>query len=171
MHARMFFSCLCCGVLLSGVALAQNLSNADKEFIKMAAVTNMKQAHVGEMAQDQAANSDVKDFGQTLVKDHTDAYDRLAKLADKTGVAIPRGIDAARIPAIESLSRLKGKNFDRSFLEHEVAAQRSAIAEFRREASHGQDQDLKNYASQCVSTLENDLKTAQSLEKSTRRRG
>ena len=47
----------CCSVLLAIPALAQSakLSPRDKEFLKMAAVSNMTEAHLGEMAEGKAS--------------------------------------------------------------------------------------------------------------------
>ena len=43
----------------------------DQQFIDMAAQTDMLEAHLGQMAANQAASQDVKDYAQMLVTDHT----------------------------------------------------------------------------------------------------
>jgi putative membrane protein len=148
---------------------AADLSSADRAFLKSAADANMTEAHLGKMAQDQAADTGVKDFGQTLVKDHTKAYGELTVVANKTGESIPKGIDVRRNRAIVELTRQKGMGFDRRFLAHEVQDHRKTITEFKREAEKGQNADVKAYAQKMIPTLEEHLRKAEELEKSGKR--
>lgn len=82
-----------CGLALltaAGVANAASLSNADKQFMIMAAKTDMTEAHEGQMAGNQARRADVKDFAKTLVQDHTESYQHLTELAAKAGFRFRR---------------------------------------------------------------------------------
>ena len=106
-----------CLVLLAaaGSAYPASLSNVDKEFLITAARTDLIEAHEGQMAEKQASHADVKDLGKTLVQDHTQSYQQLTALAAKTGVSIPKGIDAAKDRTIAQLAPLKGARFDHQF--------------------------------------------------------
>ena len=152
------------------VASAQtgSLSSTDKAFLKSAAEADMTEAHVGKMAQDKSSTDAVRNFGQSLVQDHTKAYEELTTLANKTGENIPKGIDTRRIRTIEELTREKGSAFDRNFAMHEVQDHKKAIAEFKHEANKGQNADLKAYAQKMVPALEDHLRKAEELEKSGR---
>ena len=66
---------------VAGAACAAPLNNADKQFLIMAARTDMIEAHEGQMAENQANRADVKDFGKTLVQDHTQSYEQLTALS------------------------------------------------------------------------------------------
>lgn len=145
---------------------AADLSSTDRAFLKSAADANMTEAHLGKMAQDRAADTGVKDFGQTLVQDHTKAYEELTVVANKTGESIPKGIDVRRNRAIEELTRQKGIGFDRRFVTHEIQDHRKTITEFKREAENGQNADIKAYAQKMIPTLEEHLRKAEELEKS-----
>lgn len=156
-----------CAVLFAIPTLAQSakLSPSDKAFLRMAAVTNMTEAHLGEMAENMAARSGIKDFGQILVKDHTKAYQELAVLGTQLGQPIPQGINARRVREIERLTGLKGKRFDSQFLRDEVQDHERAVAAFKREAEHGRDQQIKAYASQTLPIVEGHLREAERLLK------
>ncbi len=157
----------CCSILLTVPALAQStkLSPRDKEFLKMAAVSNMTEAHLGEMAEGKAAKTGIKDYGQMLVKDHTKAYEELTVLDSKLGQSIPRGINVRRDKAVEQLANMKGKRFDGQFLREEVQDHERTLAVFKREAQRGQDPDVKAYASQALPTMEEHLREAEKLLK------
>ena len=157
----------CCSILLTVPALAQSakLSARDKAFLKMAAVTDMTEAHLGEMAEGKAAQSGVKDFAQTLAKDHTKAYEDLAVLDTKLGLTIPKGINVRRDRTVERLADLKGKRFDGQFLRDEVQDHERVLAVFKRESEHAQDPNVKAYATQALPTLEEHLREAEKLLK------
>jgi predicted outer membrane protein len=138
---------------------------ADRAFMEMAARANMTEAHIGQMAETQAAESQVKDFGQTLIHDHTDAYTQLTALAAKTGESIPKGINVRKISTVEQLMKLQGKRFDHQFVQAEIRDPEKAIADFRREAQHGQDPDVKAYASKMIPVLEGHMRQAKALAK------
>ena len=146
---------------VAGIAMAAPLSTPDKQFLITAARTDMIEAHEGQMAENQASRADIKDFGKTLVQDHTQDYGQLTMLANKTGVEIPKGIDAARVPSLEPLLHANGAQFDHAFTRDEIAAHKRALAAFKREAEHGQDADVKAYASSMIPTLEKHLQLAE----------
>jgi putative membrane protein len=163
----------CLSVFLGGAVIAQaaTVSRAkqaqgkqqDKQFLRTVAISDMTEAHLGEMAQSSAAKAPVKDFGQMIAKDETQDYEQLTVLANKCGETIPKGIDARKNPAIRTLMQAKGNNFDRNFLHDEIADQRRIIAAFQREAARGENADIKAWAGKVVAERQQELQKAQSL--------
>lgn len=145
------------------------MSKAERQFLITAARADMTEAHEGQMAADRATQSNVKDLARTLIDDHTQDYEHLTVLAEKTGVKIPKGINAAKDPAIAQLTRLKGAGFDRQFTKDEIADHRRAVAAFKRESEHGQNPDVKAYATQTLPTLEKHLNMVEQLSKPAKR--
>jgi putative membrane protein len=152
--------CIACA---QAAAQSSALSNADESFMRLAAQDNMTEAHLGEMAESQAADSALKTFAHTLVQDHTKAYEELSALSGTTGGDIPKGIDVRKDAAIQQLGKLKGASFDRRFLQNEIRDHEKAISAFKREAEHGQNSDVKGYAQKVVPTLEEHLHKAQEI--------
>jgi putative membrane protein len=167
MSTRWIWAVACTLVLAVGLAQAQStkLSAGDKSFLKIAAESNMTEAHLGQMAETQAYEATVKTLGKTLDQDHTQAYEALQGVAMKTGQTIPTGIDVARDPAVKQLMRLKGTAFDRDFLHHEIQDHQKAIAQFKQEAEHGENPDIKAYADKTLPSLENHLRQVEALAK------
>src|SRR5271156_2960349 len=148
--------------LVAGTLKTSAVSSADKQFMIMAARTDMMEAHEGQIAESQAQRADVKDYAKTLVQDHTQSYGELSELAAKTGVTIPKGINAAKDPTMQQLTHLKDSHFDRQFTQDESAAHKQALAAFKREAANGRDADVKAFASQQIPILEKPLQTVES---------
>lgn len=149
----------------AAMATAGNLSSADKQFMMTAAKTNMIEAHEGQVSKDQATRDDIKSLAKTLDQDHTKAYEELSVLASKLGVDIPKGIDIAKNSSFERMVHLKGARFDQAYASEEVAAHRQALALFKREAEHGQDSDVRAYASKMIPVLEDHLHKAEQCAK------
>jgi putative membrane protein len=173
MYRHSMLTGFCLSVFLTGAGIAQaatvNRGNQaqgkqqDKQFLRTVAIADMTEAHLGEMAQSNAAKEPVKDFGQMIAKDEAQDYEQLTMLANKCGESIPKGIDARRNPAIRTLMQAKGDNFDRNFLRDEIADQRRIIAVFQREAAHGENPDIKAWAGKVVAERQQELQKAQSL--------
>ena len=155
---------LCCAAF-SVMAVAQAGGGSDQDFLNFAAQTDMTEAHLGQMAQDQGASQAVKDLGQMLVTDHTSDYKQLGMLASKAGLILPKGIDTKHDKMIAPFGKLKGKMFDRRYTREMVAGHTAAIATYQKEASDGQNADLKAYAKDTLPTLEKHKKAAQDAEK------
>jgi putative membrane protein len=150
---------------VAAFAQTATLSAKDQKFVDFAAQTDMTEAHLGQMAQDQASGQNVKDFAQMLVTDHTDDYRKLSDLGTKIGATVPKGIDAAHNKMIAPFEKLKGASFDRHFERDMVAGHTKAIAEYKRAASDLDNADLKAYATAALPTLQKHLDAAKDLGK------
>jgi len=167
MAVRNIFTGLFCCILGGVLAAAQTSSSGggDQKFLDFAAQTDMTEAHLGQLAAEQASGQEVKDFAQMLVTDHTADYQQLGMLATKAGATIPKGLDAQHAKMAASFEKLKGAAFDHRFAREMIVGHTKAIAEYKREAQDAQSADVKAYASQTLPTLEKHLQAAQDLEK------
>lgn len=157
---------LCCGVFSALPAFSQAAAaDTDQKFVDMAGQTDMLEAHLGQMAQDQGSAQGVKDLGSMLVTDHTSDYTQLSAAAGKANLTVPKGIDAVGNKTIASFEKLKGAAFDHRFAAAMVAGHEKAIAAYEKEAKDGQNADIKAYASAALPTLQKHLQAARDLEK------
>ena len=73
----------------SNKAKESKLSSADKAFIKDAAKGGMMEVAMGRVAEKNATNSEVKNFGARMVKDHSKANEELKAIAKEENVEWP----------------------------------------------------------------------------------
>lgn len=161
-------STICCCLAVGVPVLAQNTGSAattDQAFVNLAAQTDMTEAHLGQLAANQAASQDVKDYAQMLVTDHTNDYNQLTAVAQKAGLTVPTGIDAMHQKMIAPFEKLKGKMFDTRYVHQMIVGHEAAIAAYDKESRDGQNADLKAYAQQDIPTLEKHKAGAQKLAK------
>jgi|GEM_PF-1937261 len=60
-----------------------------QNFVEMAATTDMKEIHAGELALQKSDNADVKSFAKKLVSDHKKADKKLRAIAEKKNLNFP----------------------------------------------------------------------------------
>ena len=140
------------------------LSPADKHFMMEAEKANVDERAVGRLALQKSQNSEVRDYAQDLVDDHSKALENLVKLMQKQGVNQPSTLKESESQPVSKLQNLSGAEFDREFLSIMVKDHEKAIQKFQNEANTGQDKDVKDYASDMESTLQKHLDRAKELQ-------
>lgn len=142
---------------------SSQLSAADQKFVKKAAQGGMAEVELGKLATQKASSDDVKKFGQRMVDDHTKANDQLKQIAGNKGISLPTDLDAKDQALKDRLSKLDGEQFDRAYMKNMVRDHTKDVSEFRKESTSAKDNDLKNFASQTLPTLEDHLKEAKNI--------
>jgi putative membrane protein len=160
-----------------------NTRATDNSFLEKAIQANAAEIELGKMAESKSQNPRVKDFASTLVKDHTDALNRLEQLKPGTesqsSSAIPLSKQQQQLK--DRLSKLSGDAFDREYVNAMVTEHQKNIREFEREAgsqSSGVRQkpqpekgnqpagtDEQSTVRELIPTLKMHLQEAQSLQK------
>jgi putative membrane protein len=137
------------------------MSPADKEFVMKAAVAEMAEVRMGQMAVDKASNADVKAFGQRMVTDHGKANEELRQFATIKGLALPTQLDEMHQKASDHLNGLSGAEFDKAYMTHMVEDHRTAVADFEKGAGGAGDTDLKAWAGKTLPVLQDHLREAE----------
>lgn len=127
-------------------------SKTDQDFINKAFQSNQNEIELSRLAAQKASSSDVKQYAQQLVDDHTKANDQLRQIAQSKGINIPSS--SSQGADINRFQNLSGANFDRQYIQNQVQAHKKAITMYRNEANNGQDPDLKSFASTQLSNLQ-----------------
>ena len=143
---------------------ASVLSSADRDFMMKAAVGSMAEVELGRMAAQKAVNSDVKTFGKHMVDDHSKANDELKQLASQKSVTLPTEVDAKHKETMDRLSKLNGAAFDSAYVSEMVKDHTEDVSEFEKEASQGQNSDVKGWAAKTLPTLRNHLQMIREAE-------
>lgn len=167
---KRIFSVVCCMTLSCLPAMAQGKATmsktmSDQDFVNMGAQTDMLEAHLGQMAADQASSEEVKTYAQMLVTDHTGDYQQLQTLAAKDNLTVPTALDAAHYKMVVPLEKLKGAAFDSKYAGMMVAGHTEAIAVYTKEASDAKNPEVQAYAAATLPTLQKHLDGAKGLLK------
>jgi putative membrane protein len=138
---------------------------ADRHFVKTAFEGGMAEVQLGQLAVDKASNPKVKDFGQRMVTDHGKANDELKAIAESKHITLPTALNAKDQALKDRLSKLSGGAFDRTYMADMVKDHETDLTELRKEATTGHDTEIKAWASNTATVVEEHLKLARDIQK------
>ena len=125
----------------------------DADFAVEAANGGMAEVQLGQLAQQKATNADVKAFGAQMVKDHSQANDKLMALAKQKNITLPASIGNDMQKKMDDLSKKTGKDFDKAYVEAMVADHDKDVKLFEEESKSGKDADVKAFAASTLPVL------------------
>ena len=142
----------------------QQLAQADLEFATKAAEGGLMEVQLGQLAQQQAARSEVQQFGQRMVEDHGQANDQLTQIAEQKGIPLPQEMSEEAQQLYEELQRTSGQGFDQAYMDEMVSDHEEDIEAFQEYAESGQDPELTSFAEQTLPVLEEHLELARQAQ-------
>ena len=161
----LIFSCLAALTIISSPArAADSVSAGDKAFVMKAAQGGMTEVQLGQLAADKGTSQDVKDFGAKMVTDHGKANDELKSIANSKGITLPGKLDSKHQAMVDKLNGLSGAGFDKVYVATMVTAHTKDNALFSKEASSGQDPDIKAFAAKTDEMVKMHLSIIQGIQ-------
>ena len=147
----------------SGGTIAVDQSTAD--FMVKVADVGMTEVKLGRIAQEKAANKRIKDFGEMMAKDHTQAGDELKSLARRKNVTLPDSIGSEHRNKIDNLEKKNAKDFDRAYIDMMVDGHQATVNDFEKASNNTKDPDVKSWVDKTLPTLKMHLDSAKAIQK------
>ena len=114
----------------AGGAIAQGAAPAagptDPQIAHIVVTANAVDIDAGKLAETKGTNKDVKAFGKQMVTDHTGVNQQAVALVTKLKVTpednpTSQSLKTAGADNLKTLQELKGAQFDKAYIDHEVA--------------------------------------------------
>ena len=137
---------------------------SDHDFIVKAATGNAMEAQLGQLARTHARSDEVKKFAQRLVRDHKRANVSLGPIVKDKRVRLPDEMSREDRQTYDKFLRLKGKAFDREFIDHLVKDHEKDVALYEAQAREVKDRHLKDYINKTLPVIKEHLRTARKLQ-------
>ena len=107
-------------------ASAQGAAPTDPQIAHIVVTANQVDIDAGRLAESKGASKEVKDFGKQMVTDHTGVNQQAAALVKKLNVTpednpTSQSLKAGGADNVKKLEGLKGADFDKAYIAHEVA--------------------------------------------------
>jgi len=147
MHTARTLTVIIGGLLLGHAALASDVNKKDTEYLQKTAQGTMAEVKMGEMAQKQAADERVKQFGKRMVDDHGKDLQNIRQLASQKHVTLPDAPDEKQTREAEKLAKLSGTDFDKEYVKYEMKDHEDDVKESGKTMKKATDPDVKNFAS------------------------
>lgn len=119
---------------------------------------SMMEVELGRLAVQRGSSAGVKQYGQQMVEEHTQANQELMQLAMQKQVELPTEMSTQNTAMIDRLSGLSGRSFDTAYKQAMIDSHNQAIALFQAQSQQGQDPELKAWATQKLPNLQAHLK-------------
>src|SRR3954451_24013824 len=158
---KLGYSVAVVGLLGAAPAMAA-LSAADKAFATEAAHGGLAEVQLGQLAEQKATSSQIKEFAQRMVKDHTQANQELMQLGKTENLNLPTQIDAKHKSEMDRLSAMSGNAFDTAYMQHMVQDHKQTIADFQKQVRSGSDPALRSFTQRYLPIIQQHLQMAES---------
>lgn len=133
-------------------------------FVENAARSDLYEIQAGQLAQQKARSADVKAFGKMMVTDHTALSNEMKPLISKAGRTAPTALDERRQGFIDNLKAASGQDFDKTYIDQQVAAHDEALTLMQGYSQNGDNADLKAAAAKAAPKVQAHLERARTLQ-------
>jgi len=163
--------------------------NKAEKFIQKAAAGGQMEVQMGQLAQTKAQSQEVKSLGSTLVRDHTQANQKLQQLASSKNIQLDQSGSrntgttstqsnkdqassdtsakhAKHQKELDKLQSQSGTEFDKAFVRMAIKDHKKDVAEFERARTDVNDPEIKAFIDETLPKLRNHLQMAQSAARS-----
>jgi putative membrane protein len=125
------------------------------EFVNKAANSSLFEIQSSQLALTKTQDNRLRDFAQRMVKDHTQASDKLKAAAQNQ--TVPTALDQEHAGMLQKLQQAQGDDFSRQYAQMQLDGHQKAVALFESYAQSGDNQQLKQFAQQTAPTLREHL--------------
>jgi len=113
---------------------------------------------MAQLAQQKAANKDVKDLGQMLEKDHSAVLSELRSYASQKNIEVPAEETQEAKDAYNEFTKKSGKEFDKDWCDLMEKKHKDGISKFEGLANEADaDPELKSIVNKTLPTLRSHL--------------
>lgn len=155
-----------CLALALGSQAALAAQDAD-DFVEDASAKGIAEVEAGKLADEKGQSQKVKDFAQTMIKDHTAANQKLKAIAQSKKLEVSDDAQLMDKAKAMILELRNASSFDRAYANNQVKAHEATIALFEEQAANGEDAELKAFASETLPKLKEHLVHAKELAAAT----
>ena len=140
----------------------------DTDFAVEVADAGRLEVDLGRLAVSQGMSSEVKQFGQEMIDDHSKANQELSAIAGEKNITLPQDWARKNRKTYDDLAKKSGADFDKEYSKLMVSGHKHVLDAFKKEAEKGNDPDIKTWAAGKISVLEHHLAMAESTHKAVK---
>lgn len=142
---------------------ASTVSNKDRNLAFTAAEAGLAEVKFGQLAEKKAANLEVRQFAQQMIRDHSAANKELATWARTRPLPLPISLNAKHQAEYAKLSKLSGPQFDKAYMTGQVRDHKMAVALHQKGSKQADNGDLKNFFAKHTPHIEMHLQMAEQI--------
>ena len=133
-------------------------------FVSNASQSDMYEIQAGNIAATRGKNADVKAFGKAMVTQHTAMANEMKPLIIAAGQTPADKLDQRLQGFIDNLKSASAADFDKTYIDQQVAAHGEALTLMQGYADAGGDAGLKAAAAKAVTKVQAHLDRAKTIQ-------
>lgn len=145
-----------------GIPAPNQTNTQDRLFAQLLAAGGLAEVDLANLAVAKARMPATKEFAKRMVDDHTSANQKLAGIADKSKIPLPREPDQDHQKTHEDLDRQAG-GFDLAYIRKQVVEHQKTAQLLEWEIGSGEDAELQRFAAEILPTVLQHLERARTL--------
>lgn len=145
----------------SAATMGANMVSA---YVPNAAMGDMYEIQAADIALQRSQNAQIKELATAIKTDHTAASNAMKAMLPQAApdIAPPTGLDERRQGLIDNLRSASAENFDRTWIDQQIAAHNEALTLHR--GFSDQDSPLAAHARSVVPKIEAHLRQAEAIK-------
>ena len=102
----------------------------DEAWAQMTAMAKPRRSS-SQNSRGKCSSEQVKQRARHVMQDHEKSSQELKQIAQKADIELKTDLPEAKREMIQEITKKSGAEFDKAYMDHEVAAHRMAVAHFR----------------------------------------
>jgi putative membrane protein len=153
-----------------GAASANTVGPHDTAaFVSNASQSDMYEIQAAKIAETRSKNKDIVAFAKMMVKDHTATMAAMGPLVKAAGQTPADKLDNRRQGFIDNLNKASDADFDKTYVDQQVAAHKEALDLMNGYAKDGSDAGLKGGAAKIAPTVQMHLDKITAIQASLKK--
>jgi putative membrane protein len=147
-------------------AASKDSIRPDSKFIHETVAGELMEVRLGQIAEQRATNTDVKQFAQRMVTDHQKLEDQWVDMASKHGMPIKPGLGSRHEAKVSYVRQAAPKAFDREFMTMMIGVHEDRVPYFENEGMSAHSEPVRKLVSYELPILREHLLDARRVGKS-----
>jgi putative membrane protein len=155
--------------LLFATSAVAAMSPTDHHLMVKLGQGNTSEVDLAKIVEPKATNTEVNEFAQRMISDHSKAFEKLERIAGAEHVKLEGGMDAEHKEFAAKLAERKiGSSYDRTYMEEMVTDHRKDREDVKKALKEIKDPELKAWAEDALKTIDEHLRMAEKIEQKLR---
>lgn len=148
-----------------GLASATAMAEMDaSEFVDEATAKGIAEIEAGKLALETSQNSEVQQFAEKMIEDHTKANQKLREMAQQKNLEVADDATLMDQGKVMIMEMRDGEGFDSHYASNQVNAHEQTIELFETAQEELNDKELREFAKETLPKLREHLAEAKELE-------
>jgi putative membrane protein len=137
---------------------------SEQAFMTEAAMGNLTETQLGQLALDRSENDKVKELGQALLDDHSKAEETVKQYLESAQIREPNRVSEKDTKVFTKLTQTSRDKFDMEFVNAVIKNHEKDVKTYEKWQSKAQDPAVKSYIDETLPVLQKHLKMAQDIK-------